>query len=76
MKRKTVKTINLSNLVTLAEAARRKGVVRQRIWAMVQAGVLTRYEIGGQAFVDINEVLAHQGKPGRPKQKPADADER
>lgn len=63
------KIINLGNLVTLSEAARRKGLVRQRIWAMVQAGQLTCYEIGGQPFVDINEVMAYQGKRGRPKRK-------
>ena len=63
------KTINLGDLVTLAEAARRKGVVRQRIWAMVQAGQLCCYEIGGQPFVDIVEVLAHQSKPGRPRKQ-------
>lgn len=64
------KEINLGNLVTLAEAARRKGVQRQRIWAMVQAGQLTCYTIGGVPFVDITEVPAGRGKPGRPKKKP------
>jgi len=64
------KTINLGDLVTLAEAARRKGVVRQRIWAMVQAGQLTCYEICGQPFVDVQEVLAYQARPGRPRSKP------
>ena len=66
------KTIHLGDLVTLAEAARRKGVVRQRIWAMVQAGQLTCYEIGGQPFVDVKEVMAHVAKPGRPKKQVRD----
>ena len=64
--------IDLSNLVTLAEAARQKGLARQRIWALVQAGRLVCYTIGGVPFVDIREVMTLEGKRGRPKKQPVE----
>jgi excisionase family DNA binding protein len=61
-------SIDLSDWVTQAEAARLRNVSRQAIARLVRNGRLRTLDIGGRAFVNRSDVLAFEPhRPGRPK---------
>jgi excisionase family DNA binding protein len=62
-----MKTVDLDDLVTQAEAAKLRGVTREAIYNLVARGRLQTVEIGGQKFVRRSEVLNFEALPaGRP----------
>jgi excisionase family DNA binding protein len=59
-----------SDWVSSAEAARIRGVSRQAITKLIEAGRLSVLTIGGRRLVNRHEVTGfHPQKPGRRKQK-------
>ena len=62
-----MKPIELSDLITQAEAARLRGVTREAIYDLVARGRLEAIEIGGKKFVRRSDVLSFELRPaGRP----------
>ena len=73
-----MKTADLEDLITQAEAARIRGVSREAIYDLVARGKLKVVEIGGQKFVSRSEVERYEpqagGRPaGLTSSKPARA---
>lgn len=63
-------TIDLTDLISQAEAARLRGVSREAIYDLVARGRLEAIEIGGMKFVQRSEVLGFKERPaGRPAEK-------
>jgi excisionase family DNA binding protein len=63
----------LDDLISQAEAARLRGVSRQAIRKLVEAGRLGIVAIGGKTFVRRSEVLAYvPHQAGRPRKKEAE----
>lgn len=61
---------NLSQWISQAEAARRRGVSRQAIAKLVKLGRLRTLVIGGHTFVQRDDVKSFEPKSaGRPKAK-------
>lgn len=61
-------SINLSDWITQAEAARLRCVTRQAIARLVGNGRLRTLEIGGRTFVNLSDVTEFEpNPPGRPK---------
>lgn len=70
MSTKKEKQIVPSDWVSPAEAARIRGVTRQAINKLIDAGRLAVVTIGGRRLVKRSEILDfHPLKPGRPKQE-------
>jgi excisionase family DNA binding protein len=46
----------LGEAVTVAEAARRAGVSRAKIYALIEAGILNSIEVAGRSLVALNEL--------------------
>lgn len=68
MSTKKTDNIEIDDLITLAEAARLRGVTRQAIGKLVKNEKLKLVEIGGQPFLSRKEVADFKpGKSGRPK---------
>ncbi len=62
-----MKTGDLKDLITQAEAARLRGVSREAIYDLVARGRLNVVEIGGKKFVSRSEVMNFEERPvGRP----------
>ena len=62
-----MKSLNLDDLITQAEAAKLRDVTREAIYNLVSRGRLKTVEIGGQKFVRRSEVLDFEALPaGRP----------
>lgn len=61
-------TIDLSEWISQAEAARLRNVTRQAIAKLVGNGRLRTLEIGGRSLVSRADVVAFEpNPPGRPK---------
>lgn len=61
---------DFSDWITLAEAARLRGVTRQAIGKLVKKGRLDSLIIGGQPFVSKTQILNYEAKKaGRPKKE-------
>lgn len=61
-------SLDLSEWISQAEAARLREVSRQAIAKLVANGRLVTLDIGGRAFVRRSDVLAFEPNPaGRPK---------
>ncbi|WP_175005097.1 helix-turn-helix domain-containing protein [Burkholderia lata] len=61
-------SLDLSDWITQAEAARLRNVTRQAIARLVANGRLRTLDIGGRLFVNRSDVLAFEPHPpGRPK---------
>jgi excisionase family DNA binding protein len=64
------KSIDLSQWISQAEAARLRGVTRQAIAKLVKKGKLRILEIGGYSLVNRQEILEFKDGPaGRPRTK-------
>ena len=62
-----MKSLDLDDLITQAEAANLRGVTREAIYNLVARGRLQTVEIGGQKFVRRSDVLNFEVLPaGRP----------
>ena len=62
------KRVDISDLLTPNQAARRKGVSRQRIYTWIKSGHLPVVEIAGLPFVRASELKRLAPPPmGRPK---------
>lgn len=60
----------LDELISQAEAARLRGVSRQAIRKLVEAGRLSVVSVGGRRFVRRSEVVAYTPlQAGRPKKE-------
>jgi excisionase family DNA binding protein len=59
-----VKTADLEDLITQAEAARIRAVSREAIYDLVARGKLKVVEIGGQKFVSRSEVENYEPQAG------------
>ena len=60
----------LGDLISQAEAARLRGVTRQAIRKLIEAGRLSVVTVGGRRFVRRSEVQAYAPlQAGRPKKK-------
>ena len=58
----------MSDLLTLAQAARRLGVSRQRLHALIQAGRLPAERLGHAWVIRAADLAVHAPRrPGRPK---------
>lgn len=61
-------TIDLSQWISQAEAARLRGVTRQAISKLIRKKKLRTLEVGGYVLVNREEVLEYVGEnTGRPK---------
>ncbi len=64
---------NLSNLLTMAQAARLLGVTRQTIWGAIKKGrIKVAAKVGHVPLVSRSSLTAYRrspGKPGRPRKK-------
>ena len=64
---------NLSNLLTMAQAARLLGVTRQTIWGAIKRGrIKVAAKVGHVPLVSRSSLTAYRrspGKPGRPRKK-------
>jgi excisionase family DNA binding protein len=62
------KTIEVSEWVSQAEAARLRGVSRQAIWKLIRNGRIRSLEIGGHVLVSRVDVKNFQPREaGRPR---------
>lgn len=60
--------INPDDWISAAEAARLRGVSRQAINKMINAGRISTVEVGGRKLLKKSEVISYQPlKSGRPK---------
>jgi hypothetical protein len=67
---KSFTTIDPSDWITQAEAARLRGVSRQAIAGLIKSDRLRILDIGGRIFVNRQDVLTFQPSPaGRPRGK-------
>jgi excisionase family DNA binding protein len=65
-----MKSNDLNDLISQAEAARLRNVTREAIYGLVARGRLKIVEIGGQKFVRRTDVLNYkEGRAGRPSTK-------
>lgn len=63
--------LDLSQLITPAEAARVCGRTRQAIYRLIEAGKLESVNVGGRDFVYRQQVETFQfSKSGRPPKRP------
>jgi hypothetical protein len=63
--------MRISDLIRPFEAAKRLGVSRQRVHALMDSGELPRECVGGQAFTSAAAVARHVPRPtGRPPKIP------
>ncbi|WP_428310918.1 helix-turn-helix domain-containing protein [Hydrocarboniphaga sp.] len=61
-------TLDLSEWISQAEAARLRGVSRQAIAKLVANGRLATLDVGGRAFVRRGDIVSFEPNPaGRPK---------
>jgi hypothetical protein len=65
--------LGLGNWVSLAEAARIRGVSRQAIVKLVNNARFETLKVGGRTFVDSRQVSDYQSRrAGRPSKRPSE----
>jgi excisionase family DNA binding protein len=59
--------LNISDLISISEAARLRGVAHATIQDLIGRGKLAAVDVGGRRFLSREEVKSYQpGVPGRP----------
>jgi len=69
MAKKTKKMLEESEMLTVQEAAKRKGVTDARVYQWLADGRLTRHERYGRTLVDVSELdsLTEMRRGPKPK---------